>query len=95
MIRSITKTKKSSYAQSESEIQGYYYYCNEDTSQYYYAEKKKMRELHQEGDRYFSIGRNSTPEAFWRASVNNEWFLQTEPNSTEEDNLLNLPDYEE
>jgi hypothetical protein len=93
-IRNITKTKKESSARNESEIKGYLYYLNNDSNTFYYADKPGMARQHKEGDRYFSVGKKTKPEAFWKQSVNNEWFLQTEPNASEEDNLLNLDDYE-
>ncbi|MCA9380973.1 DUF3892 domain-containing protein [Candidatus Dojkabacteria bacterium] len=92
MTRNITNTRKTSYASNESEIEGYKYYLNADTSEYYYADKQKMREFHRAGDKYFSIGQYNKVEAVWKQSINDEWFLQTEPNGTEEDNLLSLDD---
>lgn len=93
-VRKITHTRRDSYATSAEEIQGYkYFIVGDDTNQTYYATKSQMANQHKKGDTYFSFNleNNTSREAFWEQSVNNEWYLRTAPNNTEKDNLLELP----
>lgn len=92
MTAYIFATRKSDSRSSEAEIVGYKYYYTNDTSKYYYHDKYQMRELHREGDKYFSFRNISKVEAKWKQSNRGEWYLQTDPNANVGDNLLNLPD---
>lgn len=68
----------------EQEIKAYYY-NNGDGKGYHL--KADMARAYNEGDRYFT---SFHTECVWKESSKGEFFLQSLPNNTTEDNLLSL-----
>lgn len=94
MSYNVTETRKT--GSSESEISHYRYFT--DSAGYYSLKSKQdlwqeVKDFHNLIKFYsYNIKLGTKVECTWKLSTSNEWYLQSNSNGTEKDNLLNLPD---